>query len=425
VTLITGVLPLRRDRDGVLRFLSASQSDYEDALLDARHDKEVLEALAGYLLGETFDLAEVPEESPLGHALESSGVAPRPGAPCPGVELTPETVTDVTGRKSLRRHQNKLGRRGLTRLEAVDEVNRPRALQRLFDQHIARRTAVGDDSLFLNPLNRAFYRELTGHPDFPEFGDFQVLKAGNDDAAFHVGLRNRKTFIWYKPTFDLNLESEGPGEVLLKLLFEHAHGIGASYFDFSRGEEAFKLRFANTSRANRRFGHRLPIAGRLIARLKRRGLQAGNTLDATVRRLTGHWLPARADAIERISPAGDAPGALHGYEASFGEVDLVEFGALRLHCPSYVTPGRMQSARERRARGDRLLIVRRCSDGAPVHFSWVRSPDRGAPPGSPGLQAVFDSWTAPDRAAPEIRRWAAEWVAYHAGRGDARESVQG
>lgn len=428
---LVGVLPLRRDRDGVLRFLSASQSDYEDALLDERHGEVVLEALVEYLLGKKFDLAEVPEESPLGHALASRGLVPRPGAPCPGVELTPDTFLDVTRRKSLRRHQNKLARRGFTRLVAVDGANRLQALQRLFDQHIARRTAVGDDSLFLNPLNRAFYRELTGHADFPEFGDFQVLKAGDDDAAFHVGLRNQRTFIWYKPTFNLNLETEGPGEVLLKLLFEHAHGIGTSYFDFSRGEEAFKLRFANTSRANRRFMHRLPMAGRLVSRLKRRGLEVRNRIGAAVRRLAGHWHSAGADSIETVLAPGDPPRALDGYEAGYGAVDLVEFGALRLHCPAYVTRERMQSARERRARGDKLLIVRRRSDGVPVHFSWVRSedgehprsPGAGATPGSPRIQTVFDSWTAPGRASHEIRRWAAEWVAYHSGRDDARGSV--
>jgi CelD/BcsL family acetyltransferase involved in cellulose biosynthesis len=413
---LVGVLPMRRDRDGVLRFLSASQSDYEDALVDDRHRDDVLGVLVDFLLDERFDLAEVPQGSPLGHALEARGLAPQPAAPCPGVELSAATLHDVTRRQSLRRHAKRLSRRGPVSLDSVPAAARSGALRKLFDQHIARRTDVGDDSLFLNPLNRAFYEALTAHPDFAEFGAFHVLKAGAREVAFHVALKNRGTFIWYKPTFDLNLEAEGPGEVLLKLLFEHAYAGGATYFDFSRGEEPFKLRFANQARCNRRYMHRVPFMSRLLARLKRRRLQIRDDLRAAGRTLAHAMIrdhAIRLDADARNAPAAPEP---EGYELACGEVDLVEFGALRLHCPGYVTPERMQSARQRRARGDQLLVVRRRADHVPVHCAWLRS--------AGGTRELFDSWTAPGRSARQVRRWATDWATRQAGRDDTRPSAQ-
>src|SRR5262249_20718373 len=60
---LVGMLPMRRDRDGVLRFLTSPRSDYEDVLFCADRRDAVLACLAEFLIQERFELAEVPEES--------------------------------------------------------------------------------------------------------------------------------------------------------------------------------------------------------------------------------------------------------------------------------------------------------------------------------------------------------------------------
>ena len=166
------------------------------------------------------------------------------------------------------RHERKLARRGALTLARVKPEEADAALEAMFDQHIARRLAAGDESLFLNEHSREFYKGLVACADFADFGCFDALKAGDRDVAYHFGLYGAATFIWYKPTFDMNLQHEGPGEVLFKALVEHASAAGHSYFDFSRGDEPFKLRFANVQRRNRRLRHRLPISHAVARRIR-------------------------------------------------------------------------------------------------------------------------------------------------------------
>ena len=418
---LVGLMPLRQDAGGVMRFLTAPRSDYEDALVSLEGREEVLGAFADFLLGHCFEFGEMPQHSLLADVLKERGLSPRPASPCPGIQLTRESYQDVTGRKSLKRHEKKLSRRGEVSLELVAAKDLDVALGKFMDQHVARRTVLGDDSLFLDPLNRAFYRNLVSHPDFHECGAFHVLKAGSVEAAFHLGLANAGKFIWYKPTFDLNLESEGPGEVLLKTLIEYVYANDMAFFDFSRGNERFKLRFANEQRNNQRFTHSLPLSYVALRgiRGKWRGLRRRARLLASK---FAHRAYARQVRWVEIPSPQEAPEAREGYSAEFAEADLTSFGGLRMRCPEYVTPERMRSAVERRKRGDRLVTVRRVSDGLPVHFSWFRM---GPQPQSAGeneagdsgepIGAIFDAWTVRGESE-ELRSWATLFAAWHAGK---------
>jgi hypothetical protein len=63
--------------------------------------------------------------------------------------------------------------------------------------------------------------------------------------AFHLGFSYRSCFLWYKPSFAIELARRSPGEVLLRQLFLAAVGEEARVFDFGLGEEPFKRRFAS------------------------------------------------------------------------------------------------------------------------------------------------------------------------------------
>jgi CelD/BcsL family acetyltransferase involved in cellulose biosynthesis len=150
-------------------------------------------------------------------------------------------------------------------------------LERFFDQHVSRWSGTGSPSLFLNRANRCFYRELTR--EFDGSGDlvFTVVHLDGRAAAFHFGFQSGSTFLWYKPSFDLQLGKYSPGQCLLRGLIEFAVSRGLTAFDFTRGDEPFKRRLASEIRSNisfRWYATRLHAARarcwRLLQAMKRR-----------------------------------------------------------------------------------------------------------------------------------------------------------
>ena len=258
--------------------------------------------------------------------------------------------------------------------------------------------------------------------DFADFGCFDALKAGDRDVAYHFGLYGAATFIWYKPTFDMNLQHEGPGEVLFKALVEHASAAGHSYFDFSRGDEPFKLRFANVQRRNRRLRHRLPISQAVARRIRAEADQ----LRGKVARSWARLVPAspapqsEPTAIHVAPPESLALPAEYAFELA--PLDLIAFAKLRSVRPDYVTSERMRLAIERARGGDCLLTVRDALRGAPVHFAWLRTEDGAAAPagdaqdrpaGAGRRRVVYEQWTAPEAHGRDVGLWAVRYLAWH------------
>jgi len=93
--------------------------------------------------------------------------------------------------------------------------------------------------------------------------------------AWHFGFQVNGKFLLYQHTFDLDASDYTPGELLLWSLFEYAKDHVAREFDFGKGAEPYKDRFANHSRETFSLFVEPPrLAGRV------RGL--GRTLQAHV-----------------------------------------------------------------------------------------------------------------------------------------------
>jgi CelD/BcsL family acetyltransferase involved in cellulose biosynthesis len=286
----------------MLGFAGRGPSDYSDFVVAkdlgpaaaqscVRRILESACAQAGVASGR---LTHIPAESSTIAALMG-----RPGAafvsethriPAPTMDMT--TVDQVLKKNSLRRHE-----KSLMKLGAVDSPTFSRAaditpqLEEFFEQHVSRWAGTDWPSLFTDPLQRAFYRRFVER--LAEYGvlRFTAVRLDGRLVASHLGFFHASRYTWYKPTFDPALSRISPGEVLLKRLFERAREEGASEFDFTIGNEAFKLRFATRVRevvdlhvTSSRLQHWIRLA-RTQARLVGERVVTGERLQSLLYRL--------------------------------------------------------------------------------------------------------------------------------------------
>jgi CelD/BcsL family acetyltransferase involved in cellulose biosynthesis len=258
--------------------------------------------------GATLVLRDLPQFSALalhlaGKAANAvSGVRANGSVACPSlcVRTNPLGVARVLAKRGVIRHERSLARHGEL---SVQHLHAPAEIEQLlpdfFAQHIARWAGTVHPSLFLNPDNPRFYRAVTTRLGAAGGLLFTVVRVNGRIAAQHFGLRSGRGLLWYKPAFDVTLGGSSPGEVLLKRLIEFALSNDLDELDFTRGNEAFKSRFASTVAFNRHFiWHR-----RLGARLKAR-LLAGGT--AALRRVRS------STAVPALPLGGAAAAAKEG-----------------------------------------------------------------------------------------------------------------
>lgn len=79
---------------------------------------------------------------------------------------------------------------------------------------------------------------------------FAVLELDGRPLAYHFGFESKRTYLWYKPAFDVGFWKYSPGEVLLRNLLRYARDSELREFDFTIGDESFKQRFANCRKEN-------------------------------------------------------------------------------------------------------------------------------------------------------------------------------
>ena len=251
---------------GMVFFVGSGGSDYLDFIGDSS-DPEVLPALldaaraaAPGFVG--FRFYHVPDASRTGARLRDA--AERLGLACFDEGTLPAPVLDLRNqaaaqaapnKKSLRRHENGMRGRGTLTVHHLrdGEAIRPH-LPTFFDQHVARWACTVHPSLFLGHRHRAFYERLTETAGDGGWLRFTRLDLDGRPVAFHFGSCYGGTFLWYKPSFDVELARHSPGEVLLRHLLLAAKDEGAHTFDFGLGDEPFKQRFATRNPLVRTWG---------------------------------------------------------------------------------------------------------------------------------------------------------------------------
>lgn len=316
------ILGVTRDE---LHFIGAGHSDYN---LFSSWDGSlaIVTALTDELArcieaGACAQLAEIPQFSSTSICIDArlatglTGLQRQGTTPCPRLQIRGNDagVGTVLRKDSLRRHYKALAKLGTIRIEHhIDPTAAAPHLDELFRQHIARWDGTPFPSIFLKEANRHFYRDMVAALGHAQRMVLTTVHVNDAPAALHLGFRSRGDFIWYKPTFDPGLQKYSPGETLLKSLIEYAQAQGHAAFDFTRGDERFKSRFATS------FDHNVTYEW-IPRRFDRYCWEAARHARRTLR----SWAQRRAAAK---SAEGAAANGKEREAASSIRVDVTESG---------------------------------------------------------------------------------------------------
>ncbi|HXC40278.1 MAG TPA: GNAT family N-acetyltransferase, partial [Burkholderiales bacterium] len=155
----------------------------------------------------------------------------------------------AAGKTSLKRHVAFFRKSGDLRFHRCTRMEEILGyLGEFFEQHKARWGRTSTPSQFGDPAQRRFYEDLVREL-FPRgWLRFDVVLFNGQPLAFHFGFEYRRSFIYYKSTFDTRFAFKAPGEVMLKFLLDAAIEDKLDEFDFTVGSESYKYRFANRVR---------------------------------------------------------------------------------------------------------------------------------------------------------------------------------
>jgi CelD/BcsL family acetyltransferase involved in cellulose biosynthesis len=308
---LVGIAPLMLVEHGrpwgtrkVVQFIGARSFDYADFIVHC--DWPAVSALLAARLGEiapdvdTLYCRDVPQDSATIPALvdvfSAHGwrldVRRLYSAPT-RLFNDPAADRQLANKKSLKRHYNYFMRTGLLEFRdcrSAEEVMP--YLDAFFEQHIGRRSSTDTPSVFLDDRARVFFRELVRSLTPHGWLLFSVVLFDQKPIAMHFGFEYGDRLTWYKPAFAIEFAKHSPGEVLIKHLLEYALERKVGELDFTIGDEAFKYRFANHTRANyavRAFRrarvyhlHRVILASRAL-------VERFPAATAIGRRMLGRW----------------------------------------------------------------------------------------------------------------------------------------
>jgi CelD/BcsL family acetyltransferase involved in cellulose biosynthesis len=259
---VTGIVPLVR-RGNFLQFLGTPQADYADVICEEHRAAEVLAVALKTLLTSVQGWKEsafqhLSKHSRLVRYYDQLPRDIRSRLQCVPAERQQtiilrnqreEIFKALLGKHHSRRLQNRLRKAGQLRfrhLETLEEIQQ--YLPDFFRHHVRRHAAVGRRSLCANPEFCQFLRALIQELGPTGRVRFGILELNGRPLAWDLGFQVNGKFLLYQHTFDLDAWHYTPGEVLLWKALEYARDHVTREFDFGKGDELYKDRFANYSR---------------------------------------------------------------------------------------------------------------------------------------------------------------------------------
>jgi CelD/BcsL family acetyltransferase involved in cellulose biosynthesis len=201
-----------------------------------------------------IDLAQMPETvGAQANPMLRLGVVPH-SSNAYLVTLTDNWDTLYARRSSATRRHDRSKRQKLADLGTISFVNGTEqdqivaTLEALMAQKARRFAEMGIGNMFERPGYRAFFVEIATSPWTRHIAHVSRLEIGGAIAATNFGLIFGDCYYHVLSSYDRDAPAArfGPGAVHLHELLRHAIGLGMRKFDFSVGDERFKVEWCDT-----------------------------------------------------------------------------------------------------------------------------------------------------------------------------------
>lgn len=450
---VVGILPLEI-RQGDLRFISHTFSDYNDILVDHTNPASVIEFAFRSLFQssanwKTCTLTNLSEKSILYTSLDRLSQAfvaktvQRVCAVCPTLTLGEDRVESVAAilkKTKNRYYQNRMGKLGklvFRHLETRAEVREH--FPKFKDQYVCRRALAGDQDYARHDRLFAVLGSAIEHLDPRSDLRFSVLELDGVALAYHLGFEIGDRLVYFKPTFNVDYWEHSPGGVLLDNLLLYARDRRLRVLDMAVGDEEYKNRVANTFDSNFEIVlHRAHLGSRIARALlaAKRAAKESQTvvtawraiatrckhLSTTIRRVgparavgllanvVKNSLLTRRDALVYVLDRTEHAAGAAQEAFEIDRPSLAGLARLNQDHPELFGVDQLSQARKRFRNGDQCLLTRDRT-GRVIHIAWAgtrqvleqpefRSPiDLGS-----SLILIFDRWTAREYQCIEFYR---------------------
>ncbi len=148
--------------------------------------------------------------------------------------------------RTKRRHMSAYGEIRFVTASAPDETRR--TLETLMEQKSRSLARKGIADIFARPGHREFFLDLASNPDHRALFHISRVEIGGACAAANFGIVFRDCYYHVLASYDdSGISHYGPGALHLRELMAHAIGIGLKRFDFTIGDEPYKLEWSDTT----------------------------------------------------------------------------------------------------------------------------------------------------------------------------------
>lgn len=147
--------------------------------------------------------------------------------------------------RAKRRHMSEYG--DIRFVNAVDADDARRTLETLMEQKSRSLARKGIADIFAPPGHREFYLDLASNPKTRHLVHISRVEVGPVCAAANLGIVFGDCYYHVLASFvDTEIAHYGPGALHLRELMAHAINLGLKRFDFTIGDEPYKLQWSDT-----------------------------------------------------------------------------------------------------------------------------------------------------------------------------------
>ncbi len=237
---LAGFAPLFK-HEGTIRFAGYPMSDFMDIVGSHDARREILKYLRSY---KHVILEEIPEQSETLSIGRKNGGSVFFTNECVSLDTrTHENFQGAVKKRDIVRHERKLHALGNVTLERIPKDRMAEHLETYFEFHRKAWKEKGNPSKFEHKKYCDFFRELAQTMPVCMY----ALLLDDKPIAYRFCFMYGDTCSLYSTTYDITYAADQPGLILLAKTLEDIRTRGCSRFDFMRGVESYKLRFANES----------------------------------------------------------------------------------------------------------------------------------------------------------------------------------